>query len=303
MNDDDDTISRKTSKLGLTVEQALPGVPLGDACLVMIYGPDLGRKFALEEDLRVGRDGDNSIPLDLEGVSRRHAEIYLEGTNWYVKDLGSTNGTFVNDTRVEGQMRLLNGDLIKLGGAILKYLDGGNIESLFYEEIYRMTIFDGLTGIHNKRYLLDFLDREIARSARYGRDLSLAMFDIDHFKRLNDSFGHLAGDHVLRVMSEEINTMVRKEHLFARFGGEEFALVLPEQGLAAAAGYCEKIRRTVHEMKFEYDGSTFPVTISIGLACTTQPIAIDDFIRAADHELYRAKGSGRNRVVASGDEV
>src|SRR5262249_43190695 len=144
-----------------------------------------------------------------------------------VADLGSTNGTFLNDALV-ARAPLKDGDYLRVGNCIYRFLAGGNVEADYHEEIYRLTITDGLTQTHNKRYLLEFLDRELARSQRHTRPLSLVLFDIDRFKAINDELGHLAGDHVLRELAACVKAAVRREELFARYGGEEFAVVLPE---------------------------------------------------------------------------
>ncbi len=294
--------SERTSVLKTTSRQVLEGFPVGEACLVLIHGPRLGSRFPLERTLTIGRDPDNDVALDLDRISRHHAEIFPRESAWWVRDLGSTNGSFVNDTRVDDGTKLANGDQVRVGRAILKYLHGGDVESLFHEEIYRTTIFDGLTGVHNRRYFMDFLDRELSRSARYGRDLSLAILDIDHFKDFNDRLGHLAGDHVLRTLCDALKAGVRKEHLFARFGGEEFVLVLPEQGVDEARRYCEKVRELVEGLEVDFNGSVYSVTVSIGLASTFESIGADELIEAADAALYRAKAAGRNRVIAAGDD-
>jgi diguanylate cyclase (GGDEF)-like protein len=161
-----------------------------------------------------------------------------------------------------------------------------------------MTIVDALTGAHNKRYFMEFLEREIARCARYRRPLSLLMFDIDHFKQINDKHGHLTGDYVLREMSRRLLGRVRREELLARYGGEEFAAVLPETDITGARTFGEQIRRLVADQPFEYEGDTFPVTVSVGVACVEgEDVDVAAFIKIADDHLYRAKREGRNRVV------
>jgi two-component system, cell cycle response regulator len=265
-------------------------------CLVTIYGRDLGKQYTLDRpETTIGRGADNSIVLDMDNVSRLHARVLQRSDGHFVEDLNSTNGTYVNDVEVKFE-RLRNGDLIKIGGAILKFLSGGNIESLFHEEIYRMTIVDGLTQVHNKRYFMEFLDREMARCSRYDRPLALLLFDIDHFKQINDLHGHLAGDHVLKRMAEMIAKHVRKEEAFARYGGEEFAIIMPETNGERARIFAEKIRRMVESTPFVYEDREIQVTVSIGIAQMKQHREPMSFIRAADEKLYAAKNGGRNRV-------
>ena len=275
----------------------------GDSCLVTIYlpdmvGHDLGRQYLLDAaiETKIGRGQDNDIVLDMDNVSRFHAVVEGNEDGFVVRDNNSTNGTYVNGKEVVGKRRLDNGDLIKIGGAIMKFLQGGNIERKFHEEIYKLTIVDGLTQVYNKRYLLEFLDREMARCTRYNRPMSLLLFDADHFKKVNDVHGHLAGDSVLKGLAEVVSQHVRKEECFARYGGEEFAIIMPETTGERARIFGEKIRRMVEEHRFQYEDRRIPVTVSIGIAVMAgheDPLA---FIAAADTQLYQAKHLGRNRV-------
>jgi diguanylate cyclase (GGDEF)-like protein len=272
----------------------------GEGCLVLIYppGPDMGRRFALtRNEVVLGRGSDCDIQVDRDSVSRRHARVFRSGDQWIVEDLGSTNGSYVNDVPVQ-KSALRDSDFVKIGAAIFKFLIGSGVEASYYEEIYRMTIIDGLTGAHNKRYFLEFLEREIARCARYRRPLSLLMFDIDHFKSINDQHGHLTGDFVLKEMSRRLLGRIRREELLARYGGEEFAAVLPETDNNGARIFGEQIRRMVADDPFEYEGDKFPVTVSVGIATLEgQDMEVMSFIKLADDNLYRAKREGRNRVI------
>jgi diguanylate cyclase (GGDEF)-like protein len=273
-----------------------------DACLVVIYSQDkgqLGRKYLLtEEEVTIGRENGNTIVLDSDNVSRRHAKIFEQEGRPVVTDLGSTNGTYCNDAEITEQ-QLRNGDYIKIGSTIFKYLSGGNVESLYHEEIYRLTIIDGLTQIPNKRFFMDFLEREMARCHRYNRSLSLIMFDIDHFKKVNDDCGHLAGDYVLRELAGLVSQKIRKEECFARYGGEEFAVVLPEAPRDNVLYLAEKLRTLVAEHPFTFEDQKMPVTISLGVADMSPDIQVPlQFIKKADTHLYEAKRSGRNKVVS-----
>src|SRR5262249_22340805 len=162
------------------------------------------------------------------------------------------NGTYINDDLIDEHV-LRDRDLIKIGRTIFKFLTGGNIESAYHEEIYRLTTVDGLTQIYNKRYFMEALERELSRSQRYRRELSLIMFDIDHFKLINDTFGHLAGDYVLKYLASVVKTKIRREDIIARFGGEEFAIVLPEIDHAGALQFAEKIRKLVAATPFRFE--------------------------------------------------
>jgi two-component system, cell cycle response regulator len=271
-----------------------------ESCLVQIHGPGLGKKYVLADadEFTIGRDENNFIVLDLDNVSRSHAMVKHRAGKFFVQDLGSTNGTYLNDEEIDGDEILHTGDLVKIGSVIYKFLSGGNIESLYHEEIYTMTICDGLTQVNNKRYFLEFLEREMGRCHRYNRALSLVMLDIDHFKQINDVNGHLAGDYVLREMAALIRPKVRKEECLARYGGEEFAYVMPESGGDNARKLAEKLRQTVEEHRFSFEEKEIKVTISLGVADLlgemTEP---SHFIKIADANLYKAKKAGRNRVV------
>ncbi|MBL8864664.1 MAG: GGDEF domain-containing protein, partial [Planctomycetia bacterium] len=176
----------------------------------------------------------------------------------------------------------------------------GNIEADYHEEIYRLTITDGLTEINNHRFLVDFLDRELARSIRHERPLAVVMFDLDRFKSVNDTYGHLCGDYVLRELSGRIRKFVRREDLFARYGGEEFSLVLVETGLPKAIDAAERIRKTVADTPFKFDGASLNLTVSLGVAvtCGEEGLTPAELLKRADGFLYQAKQGGRNRVVS-----
>jgi two-component system cell cycle response regulator len=271
-----------------------------ESCLVLIYGgPELGKRFTLSGETSIGRDRVNTIPLDLFDISRAHARLSPFESGWTISDLGSTNGTQVNGGDIRGEFQLRNGDLIRVGGAIFKYIAGGNMEALFHEEIYRLTIYDGLTGIANKRYFLDFLDREVARALRYGSRVALAMIDVDHFKRVNDRHGHPAGDAALQRIAQVIARAVRREQLFARVGGEELALVLPEISQAEVEDFCEKVRRMIDSEHFAFDDGEGRVTISIGYASMDNCASREELLHAADAALYTAKHAGRNCIAGS----
>jgi two-component system cell cycle response regulator len=270
-----------------------------EACLVVIYGSELGKKYNLNApSLVIGRSSKCDIQIDQESISRNHTKIVNTGKSILIRDLGSTNGTYVNDEPIDEYV-MRDGDLIKIGRTIFKFLTGGNIENAYHEEIYRLTTIDGLTQIFNKRYFLETLEREIARSHRYRRELSLVMFDIDHFKNINDSFGHLAGDYALKHLAQTVKTRIRREDCFARYGGEEFSIVLPEIDGLNSKPFAEKIRQLVEATDFKFENTSMPLTISMGVATldmdSTDPQAL---IKRADERLYEAKSSGRNCVCA-----
>lgn len=270
-----------------------------DACIVVIYGAELGRKYNIEgREMTIGRATMNDICVSQDSVSRTHATILVDEHGVKIRDNVSTNGTYVNDHKIH-EVYLKDGDLIKVGRSIFKFLTGDNIESSYHEEIYRLSTVDGLTQIFNKRYFAETLERELSRARRYDRPLALMMFDIDHFKRCNDTYGHRAGDHVLRHMADLVRQRARKVDVVARYGGEEFAVVLPEIDLAGAAQFGDSLRRMVEDEEFVFEGRRIPLAISVGVADLDTGIAnADDLIKKADARLYRAKQTGRNRVVS-----
>lgn len=273
-------------------------------CLVIIYAKDttnLGKRFMLDDQapaVSVGRGTDNVVVLAAEGVSRRHARFERRDNHWFITDLNSTNGTYVNDEPVT-EHRLRRGDHIKIGDSIFKFLSGSDVEAAYHEEIYRMTIVDGLTQAYNRRYFFESLDREISRARRYHRPLGLVMLDIDHFSRVNNTYGHLAGDYVLREVSNLVRARIRRDEIFARYGGEEFGIILPETDGRGTRHVAESIRGIIASHHFHFEREQIAVTASLGVAELDDSIAVPEaFIQIADERLYRAKHGGRNRVVA-----
>jgi diguanylate cyclase (GGDEF)-like protein len=269
------------------------------AALVVIHGEDLGRKFDLTEpETMIGRSSRCDIQIDQDAVSRHHAKLTNEHGRVTVEDQGSTNGTIINDEHIDAAHRLRNGDLIKIGRTIFKFIASNNIEAAYHDEIYRMTTVDGLTQVFNRRYFEDAIERELSRSRRYTRPLALVMIDIDHFKKINDGYGHLAGDAVLKDVAGVIRSRTRREDVLARYGGEEFALLLPEIDVKGATQLAEKLRKLVEKHTFTFDGETIPVTLSAGVAVVLKKSEdSQELIRRADEKLYEAKSAGRNRVA------
>lgn len=306
----------KTENTQITVvERSKPDPKPTAACLVIIYGAQLGKRFPLHaiEDIAsnkdnkstpslkevvIGRSSQADIQIDEDSVSRKHAQLMIDHLgHTSVRDLGSTNGTFVNDQAIQ-DIEVKNGDLIKIGHTIFKFITSHNIEALYHEEIYQLTTTDGLTGAYNKRFFFESLEREVSRCQRYQRPLSLILFDLDFFKKINDTYGHLAGDTVLRQLAHAVAKHVRKEDVFARYGGEEFGLILPEVSLAGALALAEKIRFLIERSVFRFDNQEVPLTISLGVTSLDKQheVTPEEFLKNADQALYTAKKTGKNRV-------
>ena len=172
-----------------------------EACLVVIIGDEIGKRVRLEEaDVLIGRASTTDIQLDMDNVSRNHAMVTRTALGWVLRDLGLHQRHLRQRRRSSRARRLRTAISSRSGATMLKFLPGGNVEAQYHEEIYRLMTIDGLTQMHNKRHLHESLEREFARSKRYGKPFALVMFDIDHFKKINDTYGHLAGDDVLRSM-------------------------------------------------------------------------------------------------------
>ncbi|HQY62240.1 MAG: diguanylate cyclase [Myxococcales bacterium] len=276
---------------------AEPGGPPGRAYLVVLYGADLGKRVPLgEEPFFIGRSSECDLTLDQETISRRHTKISATAAGHEVEDLGSTNGTLVNDEPIS-RRGLENGDRIAIGRSILKYLTGDDVEAKYHEEIYRLMMTDALTGTYNRRFFNEACEAEVLRAKRYKRPLSLLMFDIDHFKRVNDQYGHIVGDSVLRQLAKLVKPKLRAGDIYARVGGEEFAILVPEVDLIGTRVVAEKLRAVVESAVFVVESATFGATISVGCATLAQDGTSEDLYRRADELLYAAKQGGRNRVV------
>jgi diguanylate cyclase (GGDEF)-like protein len=291
-----------TIEIGNTIP-GRPGMGNARAYLVHIYPPglSLGIRYALgDAPVLLGRDIKCDICIDDPSVSRHHARFQPDGDGFCVFDLQSTNGTSVNKVPIT-QCKLKDGDDLRVGNCIYRFLASSNVEAQYHEEIHRLTIIDVLTHIPNRRYFLQFLERELLRAQRYQRPLALVLFDIDNFKGVNDHFGHLGGDFTLRELARCIQGTIRKEGLFARYGGEEFAVVLPEADAAIAMHVAERIRTRIAQHGFRYEGTEFGITVSLGVAATNGRTATtsEELISEADAHLYQAKNAGRNRVVAA----
>ncbi len=262
-----------------------------------------GRMYKLEQPQTVlGRSLDSDVVVDDDGISRKHAKVVAspDGT-FQIVDLGSTNGTYVNDELVT-VYTLKNTDTIQIGtNTVFKFVQDA-VEEQYQRGLYESAVRDGLTGIYNKKYFQDALRQEFAISMRHQAPLALILFDLDHFKAINDTYGHPAGDYVLKKVAERVSATVRTEDVFARYGGEEFAIMVRQASEAQAIICAERCRAAINGSDFVFAGTPLRVTISLGVA----DLAHGDFARAedlvatADRYLYRAKHGGRNRVDCFG---
>lgn len=270
--------------------------------LIVITSPSssaVGRMYRVTKDeIVLGRGIQSDILVDDDGVSRYHAKIVLRGEKRVLVDLDSTNGTFLNGAKAKEAV-LQEGDKIQMGRAtVLKYTVQDALDETYHRELYDSAVKDGLTGVHNRRFFLERLKAEFQHSQRHKRTLSLMLFDLDYFKKVNDTHGHRAGDAVLRALSEAVAKAMRGGDVFARIGGEEFSCILRETDHTSALRFGERLRKIVKAAKVRWGQIEIEVSVSIGVATFdgtnyTDPEAM---MQASDEKLYAAKNAGRDRV-------
>ncbi|HMB56880.1 MAG TPA: GGDEF domain-containing protein [Arenimonas sp.] len=267
------------------------------ACVIVIHGESLGKRADIEDKpVVIGRSPEADLHIPNKSVSREHCKIWRDGDTYHLRDLKATNRTRVND-EPQTETELADGDHITLGESVLKFISHSSVEARYHEEVYQLATHDALTELYNRRHFIDLVDKEIARAVRHGRSLVMCIIDVDRFKPINDEYGHIAGDGVLRQISGLIASFVRGEDTAARIGGEEFAVMLPESDIDAALAFSERLREAVENTDFMINGEARRVTVSIGLAAIAESRRErTSLIHAADVALYRAKGEGRNRV-------
>ncbi|HEX6766774.1 MAG TPA: GGDEF domain-containing protein [Polyangiaceae bacterium] len=278
----------------VSFESELPGSP-SQPCIVVIAGTELGQRIDLDDaDVVIGRAENSRLFINSDLVSRHHATIARIAGRYVLKDEGSTNGTFVNDQRLTEPRALDDGDTVKIGRTVLKYTESP-VEVQYLEHVMGLATKDSLTELYNKRRFDELLPAETARAAQNGTPLSLILFDIDHFKSINDTYGHPTGDAVLRAVAIVAGGCLREGDFLSRVGGEEFALLVPEP-LAGAVGRAETVRRAIEHHALPIGDKTIRVTVSLGVAELARGETQSAFYQRADALLYESKNSGRNRV-------
>jgi len=274
------------------------------AYLIVLASPDsTGQMFRLEAgDRVVGRASGACVRLEGRGISRHHAALHVhpDGTV-ELEDLGSKNGTFVRGELVppNTRVRLKDGDKLQIGDAtILKLSYQDSLDLAFQETMYASATRDGMTGAFNKRYFDETLPKEFSFAVRHELPLSLVILDIDRFKHINDTWGHPAGDHALTEVASMLACGIRTEDVFARVGGEEFALLLRDCPQVSAIALAERMRVSIESRVVMYEGQRLPLTLSAGVSTLLGRNHPDarHLYADADSALYRAKREGRNRV-------
>lgn len=289
-----------------TIQKELEHAAKQPACLIVVRGSPQGHRYFLtQEETIIGRDPAIDIAITSDpNISRRHAKLTKQGEQVVLIDMGSSNGTKVNGKPCDANtpVVLAKEDMIGMGTTQFKFLPAGQLETLYYGNLGDAAHIDPLTSIYNKGFLLEALEAEFKRHKALHTDFSVIFFDLDHFKKINDTYGHDAGDYVLKETCSLIySTAVRPKDVFARYGGEEFVILMGNVNSATAAQSAEKIRSTIESHMFIYEGKRIPVTLSMGVAELDSSIeSAQTLLRGADKALYAAKAGGRNRIVVSG---
>jgi len=276
------------------------------ATLTVLTGINAGQVFALDgTDHVIGRGTEADVWVEDGGVSRRHARVtWRSDGRYFVEDLGSTNGTFIGSQRVD-VCEIRPGDRFQVGPhVILRFAITDDAEEELQRRLYESSTRDGLTRVYNRKYFSERLTAEVAYSRRHRVKLSVLLLDLDDFKNVNDTYGHLAGDMVLRLVSAQMQRLIRVEDLLARYGGEEFVILARSTGKTEAVRLAERIRESMGELEIPVADRSIRVTLSIGVAALPD-VAPDggpnEIIALADARLYKAKSDGKDRVCAEGE--
>lgn len=292
-----------SNRKALTVTQRLVRPPgeRNRTLLVRIDSADAGQVVSLDgEEFTVGRHPDNHACIDDPGLSRHHARLVKQGDQWTIEDLQSSNGTFVNGEPTSGSP-LTNGDTLQFGPRVCFRLSVASAdEERVLKQLYESSVRDPLTQCFNRHYLSGQLLSEVSFAQRHQADLSVLMFDIDFFKRVNDTYGHQAGDLVLVAVAKRVQQQLRTEDLLARYGGEEFVVVLRGVTVAGTARAAERLREAIEREPVQLEADSIAVTVSVGCGSLGEcdETTPDGLIQLADRRLYAAKRAGRNCVIS-----
>lgn len=296
---EDEELRDKTQIVTTKAKVDEPSQPM-DPCLTQLSGLGSGQVFNLKnKTLKIGRDSSCGIWVEDPHISRVHATIVDHNGKTNITDENSTNGVFINGKKIQSS-ELNNGDRLLIGTRLYfkfsyEFADYQRVQNQKYLEAN----CDSLTKLYNKRYFTDILSREFSYSRRNKTPLSLLMIDIDFFKKINDSYGHLAGDYVLSRVGEMLKKGLRHENLACRYGGEEFAAILRNTPAWSAEVVAERVRSGVAALDLKYMSHPIKVTVSIGIAT----FDLDNFetyeelIKRADEYLYESKVTGRNKIT------
>jgi diguanylate cyclase (GGDEF)-like protein len=295
---EDTAVSRNTDPYQLATP--VPS-PQDRPVLTVVNGFNAGQVFALEsEETVIGRGREAHVRIEDSGVSRRHSRILrLSDGTFVLEDLGSTNGTFAGGKRIR-RIPLRSGDRIQVGPNVsLGFALLGETEERLARQLFDSSTRDALTGVFNRRYLVERVASEIAYANRHRSRLAVVLFDLDHFKQVNDTYGHLAGDDVLRQVTQQVLRTIRVEDVLARYGGEEFVVLVRGIEHPNVVVFGERLRRAIERLVIPWEGKGLRATISVGVASSSEcgdMATAEALLFLADERLYRAKNDGRNRV-------
>lgn len=270
--------------------------------LVVLYPENMRGSYQLSQikPLIIGRSKDCDIYLNDSWISRKHCQVSLSGKNIKVTDLGSTNGTFVDSQQIEEATMTIQNRL-HLGQIIIKFEYKASDEVEYDQKLFHAATMDALTQIHNRHWFMEHAETEISSFKRTDDILNLMMLDIDFFKKVNDTYGHQAGDFILKEVAYLLNLEKRDEDYMGRYGGEEFIFLFRRISLAEAENVCQRMRKRIESANLIFEGTKISVTISLGLVSRigNQITSLGDMIKDADDALYQAKEHGRNQLIVS----
>jgi two-component system, cell cycle response regulator len=306
LDDDEPSLEKTAVVKGDTFRNRLEEATKAPPCLVMLEGPAgyVGKQWQIDKvDMIIGRSMTSTIFVDDRSVSRSHAKVSASGGDVFILDLESSNRTVINDEALPPlvPVKLNNNDQVKTGNVLFKFLERGSIEAHAIEQLQSKSEKDPLTGIFNKGALQMKGTESFKRAKLLKVPLSIAVFDIDHFKAINDTHGHAAGDHVLKELASVIGTkLIRLDDYFARYGGEEFVVLLFGSNIQQGVEIGERLRTTIETHQFVYQGVRLPITISVGVATKENEMSTwEEMFQKADEALYASKRTGRNKVTSA----
>lgn len=301
---DDDGVEERTVLVHAPeIRDSAPAAARERHLLVRIEGEALGQVTVLRgEEVIIGRGQNSTLCIPDPGVSQRHARLCWNANRYTLEDLGSANGSYVGGQPIDKRV-LVDGDVIQLGPSVVfRYSITDAEQQAMLEHLYDASVTDALTGTYKRDYFDSRLASEIAYARRHNAPLSLIIFDSDHFKQINDRYGHRIGDQALISLVRAVRATLRTEDVLCRYGGEEFAIILRTTDVNSAARVAERIRAVASEVRVESPTGSFGLTVSLGCAslrCCAAATA-EGLIGVADRRMYAAKRGGRNQVVSDG---
>ncbi len=305
IQDEDYDIEATTIMSGDTLNTTLKQLQMVNPALILLIGPIemIGRSWLLNKnkpEILVGRASISDISVGQRSVSSTHCKLTMNDKNEvFIEDLNSTNGTSINNEKIDPQKSymLKDQDQIKMGNVIFKYVEEGGPEAFAHGR----NQMDDLTNIYNKAALISNGKEVFQRAKQLSSQLAVIVLDLDNFKVINDTYGHLAGDSLLKELASLIkNQVIRSEDFFARFGGEEFCILLCNKNKEEVSKIAERMRHIIEVHAFKHEQLTMSATVSIGVALLEPSTKTwEEFFEKADKAVYASKRNGKNQVSFS----